>query len=236
MHQTHEGSQTSGCERKRRRRQHRLASNAKLVAERGERIIQELLLFAGTQTFEQHMLDLNAALSDLQGILARMAGRNVRLTMALAPDSLTVMSNRDQLERAILNLVVNARDAMPEGGSISIETSDTLLQGEDLAGVPDAVPGRYAKIMVRDTGGGIAPEHLRRVFEPFFTTKQAGAGTGLGLSQVYSFVRQSGGHITIASTEGEGTSMTMLLPRQNGLTTPPGESAQGANLNRRDGS
>jgi CheY-like chemotaxis protein len=137
----------------------------------------------------------------------------IRLQLSLAPRIRWVSVDAPQFESALLNLIVNARDAMPNGGSLKIMTGNVTLSEKDSAS-SDLPPGQYVSTTVQDTGTGMTPEIVSRVFEPFFTTKEIGKGTGLGLSQVYGFVTQSGGHIKVDSTPGQGTKVTMLLPAQ----------------------
>ena len=157
-------------------------------------------------------------------LLHRTLGEQVELEGVLAPRLWPIEADQNQLESALLNLAVNARDAMPAGGKLTIETVNTAL-GESYAAVDSEVkPARYVEISVSDSGHGMSPETLARVFEPFFTTKEVGRGTGLGLSMVYGFVRQSGGHVTIYSEERQGTTVKMYFPRFLGSTARVDES------------
>jgi CheY-like chemotaxis protein len=154
-------------------------------------------------------------------LLARTLGETITIETARAPGLWQAHIDAGQLETALVNLAVNSRDAMPGGGRLTIETSNAYLD-QDYAETQDEVaPGQYVLIAVTDTGSGIAPELLERVFEPFFTTKPAGLGTGLGLSQVHGFVKQSGGHISIHSEVGHGTTIKLYLPRSKETPTPP---------------
>jgi CheY-like chemotaxis protein len=146
------------------------------------------------------------------------------LALQLAPDAWAALGDMNQLESAILNLAINARDAMPGGGTLTITTRNAVLGGSFTRDHPDVSPGDYVEIAVRDTGTGMTPEVLRRAFEPFYTTKPIGQGTGLGLSMVYGFAQQSKGHIAIDSTMGAGTTVRLHLPRcraENGADSAP---------------
>ena len=149
-------------------------------------------------------------------ILHRTLGEQIELEGVLAPRLWTVEADQNQLESAIVNLAVNARDAMPEGGKLTIETSNTALDETYAATDAEVVPGQYVVIAVSDTGSGMSKDTLSKVFEPFFTTKEVGKGTGLGLSMVYGFVKQSGGHVTVYSEVGEGHDGEALLPTVHG--------------------
>ena len=138
-------------------------------------------------------------------------GSKINLEMMLSPVALEVEADRNQTGLAVLNIVVNARDAMPEGGTLQIRTADQALNGE-----PDELVGSFVAVAFADTGGGIAPRVLSRFFEPFFTTKKPGEGTGLGLSMVYGFAKQSRGTVTINSVVGQGTTIILYLPRGRG--------------------
>jgi len=158
------------------------------------------------------VVDVNAVLRGMDDLLARSVGPGIETRMALAPDLQRALVDPDQLERAVLNLVVNARDAMPDGGTVVIETANVVLAPEDLSAAGVMSPGPAVRLVVRDTGTGMAAEIRERVFEPFFTTKPAGAGTGLGLSMVHGFVLQTGGQIGIESAPGAGTAIIIDLP------------------------
>ena len=152
-------------------------------------------------------------------------GENIEITPLLAEDAWTALVDPNQLTTAVLNLALNARDAMPNGGKLALETSNICLD-ENYAGLhSDVAPGNYVMVAVSDTGSGIPADLIERVFDPFFTTKEVGKGTGLGLSMVFGFVKQSGGHVKIYSEEGHGTSVKMYLPRATGLNQTPAEAA-----------
>jgi signal transduction histidine kinase len=188
----------------------RFAVAATSAAGRGEKMAQELLAFSREPRPQTESLDINEAIVGVEELLVQQLGPNVALRKTLAEDLAPALADSGQFERALLNLVVNARDAMPGGGCITIETGNAFLgHGQ----VPGVAPGGYVRVTVRDTGIGM-PESVReRVFEPFFTTKPSGAGTGLGLSMVYGFIRQSRGSVSIDSVEGRGTAVTMFLPQ-----------------------
>jgi PAS domain S-box-containing protein len=186
------------------------------AAERAASLTSRLLAFSRRQPLEPIPTDLNALVSGMTDLLHRSLGEQVELEGALASDLWTVEVDQNQLESAILNLAVNARDAMPGGGKLTIETGNAYL-GEAYTAVDAEVsPGPYVMLAVSDTGAGMSREVMTRVFEPFFTTKELGRGTGLGLSMVYGFVKQSGGHVTIYSEPGEGTCVKLYFPRHFG--------------------
>ncbi|MBS0122648.1 response regulator [Aestuariicoccus sp. KMU-90] len=181
-------------------------------ANRAAALVGQLLAFSRKQTMRPEILDLRDTLSDLTHLLNRLVGEKVRLTLRHDPILPPVRGDRRQLEQVMMNLVVNARDAMPEGGEIVIETERRVLRerlARDRAVVP---PGTYVCVRVSDEGIGIPPDKLQKVFEPFFTTKNTGEGTGLGLSTVYGIVKQSGGYVFVDSVLGQGTCFTLFFP------------------------
>jgi PAS domain S-box-containing protein len=191
----------------------KLIESAQRAAERGAKLTQQLLAFSRRQPLQPDTHNPNTLIEGFESVLRRACGEMIRLQLSLAPRIRWVSVDAPQFESALLNLIVNARDAMPSGGSLKIMTGNVTLSEKDSA-ASDLPPGQYASIAVQDTGTGMTPEIVSRVFEPFFTTKEIGKGTGLGLSQVYGFVTQSGGHIKVDSTPGQGTKVTMLLPAQ----------------------
>ncbi len=182
-------------------------------AKSAAKLTHRLLAFSRLQPLDPVPLDLNKTVAGISDLLMRTAGSPITVETVLAGGLWLTMADANQLENALLNLAVNAKDAMPEGGKITVETANCYLDEVYAAGFGDLAPGQYVVLSVSDTGTGIAPEILERVFEPFFTTKQAGMGTGLGLSMVHGFVKQSGGHIRIYSEMGYGTSVKIYLPR-----------------------
>ena len=191
----------------------RLAGAARKAAERGATLTNSLLAFSRRQPLKIETLDVNAIVHEFVPLADRAIGETITLKLLLTATGPHCHADAAQLEAAILNLVINARDAMADtGGVLTIITNSVNLSARDLGDNDDAKPGNFVAISVRDTGAGIAPEIIGHVFEPFFTTKDVGRGSGLGLSQVFGFVRQSGGHITIESTPDLGTTVTLLLP------------------------
>jgi PAS domain S-box-containing protein len=183
-----------------------------LAARRGERLTRQLLAFSRRQTLNPSVVRLDERLDAFRDVLASSARGNIELTIDVAPNTWPVSVDVPELELALVNIVVNARDAMPNGGTIEITAQNIALRGVETA---EELDGDFVGLKIVDSGGGIAPEILSRVFEPFFTTKQVDKGTGLGLSQVYGFTRQSGGTTTIASAAGTGTIVTIYLPRSH---------------------
>jgi signal transduction histidine kinase/DNA-binding response OmpR family regulator len=195
-------------------------------AQRAATLTARLLAFSRRQPLQPTPLDLNAVVRDSTELLHRTLGETIELEGVLAPRLWAVEVDQNQLESAILNLAVNARDAMPDGGKLTIETANTMLDESYTAIDSEVVPGQYAVVSITDSGFGMPKEVIDRVFEPFYTTKEAGKGTGLGLSMVYGFVKQSGGHITIYSEQGQGTTVKLYFPRYRGAT--PGEGQESA--------
>lgn len=185
------------------------------AAENTAAITRQLLAFSRRQVLKPQIVDLNAAVTVLLPILRRTLGETSRLTLRLSPDVGPVTADPGQLDQVLLNLVLNARDAMPGGGVLAIETAEVVVHETHSATPPDeaVAPGRYAKLLVSDTGEGMDRETLNHVFEPFFTTKGVGQGTGLGLSTVYGIVKQSGGFVSVGSRPGHGTTFEIYLPR-----------------------
>jgi PAS domain S-box-containing protein len=194
----------------------RAADNAARGAERAAVLTQRLLAFSRRQPLAPKPIDPNRLVSGMSELLHRTLGETIEVETVLASGLWPVEVDPNQLENALLNLAVNARDAMQEGGKLTIETCNTHLDRSYAAQNAGVVPGQYVAICVTDTGGGMSEEVVGRAFEPFFTTKEVGKGTGLGLSMVYGFVKQSGGHLKIYSEPGEGTCVKIYLPRMLG--------------------
>lgn len=191
----------------------RLLRPAKRAIGNGTVLTRSLLAFARQQTLAPAKIDINRLVAGTSELLERTLGRAIRIETALSAPRADCLVDPNQLENALLNLAVNARDAMPSGGVLTIQTD--LADLDEDGAVTHGIPaGRYVIISVSDSGTGMSPEAQRRAFEPFFTTKGPENGTGLGLSQVYGFVHQSGGHIRLSSKLGEGTTMKMYLPAQ----------------------
>jgi CheY-like chemotaxis protein len=190
------------------------------AAERGAQLTRHLLAFARRQPLQPVEVDVNSLISEAVNLLRPTLGEPVELLTQLADDIWKALVDAGQLTTAILNLALNARDAMANGGTLMLETRNICLD-EDYASMnSEVVPGDYVMISISDTGTGIPAAYLEKVFDPFFTTKETGKGTGLGLSMVYGFVKQSGGHIKIYSEEGHGTSVKLYLPRSTVEASP----------------
>ena len=190
----------------------RLVDNALHAAERGSKLTSQLLAFSRRQRLLPTPTDLNMTVVALSNLLGSTLGRSIRIQTDLIQDLWPAMVDPSQIEAAILNLAINARDAMPEGGVLTIATRNVSL------GVGGGTaPGDYVAVRVTDTGTGMTPEVVARVFEPFFTTKEPGRGSGLGLSQVHGLAVQSGGDVRIESKPGDGTTVTLLMPRARAL-------------------
>jgi len=186
------------------------------AAERGANLTKHLLAFARKQPLQPLEIDVNALVMESAKLLHPTLGKHIEIAPLLAEDAWTALVDPSQLTTAVLNLALNARDAMPNGGKLAIETGNIVLDESYANMHSELAPGNYVMIAVSDTGSGIPAALLERVFEPFFTTKEVGRGTGLGLSMVFGFVKQSGGHVKIYSEEGLGTSVKIYLPRATG--------------------
>jgi two-component system, cell cycle sensor histidine kinase and response regulator CckA len=192
------------------------ARRIRTSADRGAALVRQLLAFGRQQALQPRVVALNEAVSDLAGLLERVLGGGVRLSLALEEPGRQILVDPTQLDQVVINLAVNARNAMPEGGDLTLSTGHLTLLAPLARGAEIIPPGRYVTLDVRDTGCGIPPEVLPRIFEPFFTTRREGGGTGLGLSTVHGIVRQSGGFIAVETERGRGTCFRLYFPRFSG--------------------
>jgi len=190
----------------------RIIDSAQRAAERGARLTGQLLAFSRRQPLRPEICNINGLIEGFEAVLRRACPEPIEFEMIFAPRLLAANIDSAQFETALLNLVINARDAMPNGGTLRISTSLKTIAAAEAKRMSDIAPGNYVAISVADTGEGMPPDVLSRAFEPFFTTKEVGKGSGLGLSQVYGFVTQSGGHVAIDSKPGAGTTVTLYLP------------------------
>jgi PAS domain S-box-containing protein len=183
-------------------------------------LTHQLLAFARREIVQPEVVDVNDVVSDVEQLLRRTLGEHVELNSTLATNLRPVLIDPGQLEQILVNLAVNARDAMPNGGALQIDTANMDIDNEYAASRPELSPGPYVRLRVSDTGAGMSPETVRRAFDPFFTTKPAGQGTGLGLATVYGIVQQAGGRSQIYSEPGVGTTFTVLLPATDEAASP----------------
>ncbi|HEX2136040.1 MAG TPA: ATP-binding protein [Microvirga sp.] len=212
----------------------RAAEGALHGARRAATLTHRLLAFSRRQPLDPKPVDANKLVAEMSELLRRTLGESVVLETVLAGGLWRTQADANQLENAILNLAVNARDAMPNGGKLTIETANARLDESYVNALAEPLPaGQYVMVAVSDTGTGIDNATMEKVFEPFFTTKEAGKGTGLGLSQVYGFVRQSNGHVRIYSELGEGTTVKIYLPRLLGPAEEPVEASEKASVTAR---
>ncbi len=182
------------------------------AAERAAALTQQLLAFSRKQIISPRVLDINKRIDDAHNMLERLLGETIELKLSIGADPCRVEADPGQIDQVLINLAVNARDAMPEGGVLELSAGHATLDEQFCRTVPDVEPGEFVAITVRDTGHGMSQDILGRIFEPFFTTKEAGRGTGLGLSTVYGIVKQNRGAVKISSRPGEGTTATIYLP------------------------
>lgn len=185
------------------------------AAERAANLTRQLLLFSRRQAMQLRTHDLREIVSNVAALLRRVLGEDIQLTTDLPAEPLLVLADRGMLEQVLMNLAINARDALPQGGRLTLRAENRNLAEPYPAVAPELLPGCYAVLQVDDTGTGISPESLPHIFEPFFTTKEVGKGTGLGLATVYGIVKQHHGHIEVESQVGKGTKFTVILPRQS---------------------
>ncbi len=203
------------------------------ASERAATLIRQLLTFSRKQAREPKVVSLNSVVHNLDSMLRRLIGEDIEFVIALDPDEGRVKADQSHLEQVVMNLVVNARDAMPQGGKLTIEISQTTLLRTPMHHLRPLPPGSYMKLSVRDTGCGMDAETLSHIFEPFFTTKEEGKGTGLGLSTVFGIVTQSGGGIDVRSEVGKGTTFDIYLPKVESeaetapIVSPPEQMSRG---------
>jgi PAS domain S-box-containing protein len=209
------------------------AREISLAAERATALTRQLLAFGRQQLVQPRILDLNAVVRGFQGMLGRLIGEDVAFELSLDPSLGRVTADPGQMEQILLNLTLNARDAMPEGGNLRVQTCEVDALPENAAAAPGTDPVRYVCLSVRDDGCGMDGETHTRIFEPFFTTKEAGKGTGLGLSTVYGIVKQSSGEIRVRSSHGDGTTVEILLPRVDESEEPAAAGPLGLDAEHR---
>jgi PAS domain S-box-containing protein len=205
-----------------------LMDDALWSAQRGAELTHRLLAFARRQPLQPDVIDLNAVIRGMTDLLRRTLGATIEIREDLAADLWPAFVDRSELERALINLAVNARDAMRSGGILTLQTRNAVLGADDVQPFQDLEPGDYAVLAVSDTGEGMAPEVIKRAFDPFFTTKGVGKGSGLGLSMVYGFAKQSGGHAGLESAVGRGTVARLYLPRAQPAAARGGAEAAAA--------
>jgi signal transduction histidine kinase/CheY-like chemotaxis protein len=218
-----------------RKRAEQSIDNAMQGAERAAQLTARLLAFSRQQPLAPGALEVNRLVAGMSELLRRTIGEAVRFEAVLAGGLWPAFVDANQLENALVNLCVNARDAMPQGGRMTIETANAHLDEQYAGAHADVAPGQYVMLSVTDTGCGMAQDVIERAFDPFYTTKSVGKGTGLGLSQVYGFVKQSGGHVKIYSESGVGTTVKLYFPRHFGAATAPSTTDPAAELARAQG-
>jgi signal transduction histidine kinase len=209
-----------------------LAEMTRKAAERGAELTSRLLAFSRREPLDPKAIDINLLISNMDGLIRRAIGGQFEITTVLGDGLWRVFVDPSQLENALLNLAINARDAMANGGRLTIETSNIRIDDADVADDAGFAPGDYLLVTVSDTGTGMDKDTLAHAFEPFFTTKEVGKGSGLGLSMVYGFVTQSRGHVRIHSELGQGTTVRIYLPRAADDVAPAGQENRDGSLPR----
>jgi PAS domain S-box-containing protein len=197
----------------------------KKAGQQASALTRQLLAFSRRQVLQPHLLDLNEIVADTETMLRRLIGDDVHVVTSLSAELGAVRADANEIVQVLINLAVNARDAMPAGGTLTLETANVVLERPETGNGVEAPPGSYVRLTVRDTGTGIEPEIQSRIFEPFFTTKERGKGTGFGLSTVYGIVAQSDGYVFVRSRPGEGAAFTVYLPRVAAGEPRPSETA-----------
>jgi two-component system cell cycle sensor histidine kinase/response regulator CckA len=213
---------------------HELAGKILVAGRRGNDLVRQLLEFSRKQVTRPQVTNLNHVVAEMDTILRRIIGEQVELTTTLAPDVWSVKIDQGQIEQTIINLAVNARDAMPDGGRLTIKTANVVLEEDYMGCHLETRPPEHVLLAISDTGTGMTPEVKAHLFEPFFTTKGPGQGTGLGLATVYGIVKQAGGSVWVHSEEGKGATFEIYLPRVQETALPlsqsePTERVQGGN-------
>ncbi|HYA20903.1 MAG TPA: PAS domain S-box protein [Burkholderiales bacterium] len=212
-----------------------LADAAMKAGERGADLTRKLLAFSRRQPLQPREINISELVQSMTDMLQRTLGETIRIETALQPGLAKIVADPGGLENALLNLALNSRDAMPQGGQLTIETASFVPDSGNMVGETDMAPGEYVILAVSDTGCGMSQEVMKRAFEPFFTTKGAGKGSGLGLASVYGFVKQSGGHIKINSEFLRGTTVQLFLPQAKGYAEATGQDFAAGDIPRADG-
>ena len=189
------------------------------AAEHSARLTHQLLAFSRKQVLQPRKLDLEAEVGNVEGMVRRLIGETIILSLEVAPNLWNTMADAGQIHQVVLNLAINARDAMPDGGKLTIGLSNATLTAAEALRIPDGRPGEFVLLTVSDTGTGMSREVAKRIFEPFFTTKEAGKGTGLGLATCHGIIKQTAGMIAVTSALGVGTSFSVYLPKAEGVGT-----------------